>query len=79
MQTVIRKWGNSAVAIIPEDALSKAGMSLGDTIEIDAKKGVIQFKQAQPEFTLVQLLGASPEETFQVDDEGREWLYDNSI
>lgn len=79
MQTIIRKWGNSAGAIIPAAALSKAGMSLGDTVEIDAEKGIIRFKQAQPEFSLEQLLDASPEASFQVDDEDREWLQESPV
>ena len=79
MQTIIRKWGNSASAIIPAAALSKAGMNLGDTIEIDAEKGVIRFKQAEPEYSLDQLLDASPEKSLQVDDEDREWLQDSPV
>lgn len=79
MQTNIRKWGNSAGAIIPAGALAKAGISLGDTVELDVREGEITLKQASPKFTLEELLKASPEGTFEVTEEDREWLHDKPV
>ncbi len=79
MQTNIRKWGNSAGAIIPAGALVKAGISLGDTVELDVREGQITLKQASPKFTLDELLQASPEGAFDVSEEDREWLHDKPL
>ena len=76
MQTNIRKWGNSAGVIIPAGALAKAGISLGDTVELDVREGKITLKQASPKFTLDELLRASSEDAFEVTEEDREWLHD---
>lgn len=79
MQTNIRKWGNSAGAIIPAVALAKAGISLGDTVELNVREGQITLKQASPKFTLEELLQASPEGAFEVTEEDREWLNDKPV
>ena len=79
MQTNIRKWGNSAGAIIPAGALTKAGISLGDTVELDVREGAITLKQASPKYTLAKLLEMSPSSAMELDDEDREWLYENAV
>lgn len=79
MHTNIRKWGNSAGAIIPAGALAKAGISLGDTVELDVREGEIILKHTSPKYTLDQLLKASPQGTFDISDEDREWLHDEPV
>ncbi|WP_202305588.1 AbrB/MazE/SpoVT family DNA-binding domain-containing protein [Dryocola clanedunensis] len=74
MKTLIRKWGNSAGAIIPVAVLDRAGMKLGDKVEIEAVEGGILLRAAKPVYTLEQLLAQSPEGSFELDDEDREWL-----
>lgn len=79
MQTNIRKWGNSAGAIIPAAALAQAGIAMGDAVEVIVKAGQITFKQAAPEYTLDQLLSASPRGSFDLDEHDREWLQDSPV
>ena len=79
MQTNIRKWGNSAGAIIPTGALAKAGISLGDTVELDVREGEIILKHATPKYTLDQLLNESPKGSFEINDEDREWLHKTPV
>ncbi|RLA43758.1 MAG: AbrB family transcriptional regulator [Gammaproteobacteria bacterium] len=79
MRTNIRKWGNSAGTVIPARALAKAGFSLGDTVEIIAVDGQIVIKQATPKYNLDDLLASSPRKAFELDDEDRAWLYDESV
>ena len=79
MHTNIRKWGNSAGTIIPAPALAKAGLKLGDTVNVEASEGQIIIKQATPSYTLAELLKATSEESIQVDDSDREWLHDSPV
>ncbi len=79
MQTNIRKWGNSAGAIIPAAALAKAGINLGDTVEVDVRDGQITLKQASPKYTLEQLLESSPKELVDINDEDRVWLHSSPV
>ena len=79
MQTNIRKWGNSAGAIIPAGALKKSGIRLGDTVELDVREGQITLKQTSPKYTLNQLLELSPESAVDIDDSDREWLHEASV
>ena len=74
MKTLIRKWGNSAGAIIPAAVLEQAGMRLGDKVEIEAIEGGIMLRAAKPVYTLDELLAQSPEGSFESGDEDREWL-----
>ncbi|MCT4715622.1 AbrB/MazE/SpoVT family DNA-binding domain-containing protein [Enterobacteriaceae bacterium H18W14] len=74
MKTLIRKWGNSAGAIIPAAVLEQAGMKLGDKVDIEAVEGGILLRAAKPVYTLDELLARSPEGSFELDDEDREWL-----
>jgi len=71
MQSTIRKWGNSAGAIIPVSVLSEAKLSLGDVVDLDIKDGEITLKRAVPEYSLEQLLKSSPKGSFEMDAEGR--------
>lgn len=74
MKTLIRKWGNSAGVIIPAAVLEQAGMRLGDKVEIEAIEGGIMLRAAKPVYTLDELLAQSPEGSFELSDEDREWL-----
>ena len=79
MRTNIRKWGNSAGAIIPAGALAKAGISLGDTVELEVQDGQITLKQASPKYSLEDLLKASPTEAFALDEQDKKWLQDSPL
>lgn len=74
MQTNIRKWGNSAGAIIPAAALAKAGIALGDSVEVIAEDGQITIKSGTPEYTLDALLEATPAEAVERSEEDNAWL-----
>lgn len=74
MQTSIRKWGNSAGAIIPASILKKAGLEMNDQLEIEVVDGRIVLRPAAPSYTLADLLKASPEGALMMDAEDRQWL-----
>ena len=74
MQTNIRKWGNSAGAIIPAAALTKAGIALGDSVEVIAEDGQITIKSKTPEYSLEALLEATPAEVVERSEEDTAWL-----
>lgn len=74
MQTSIRKWGNSAGAIIPAAILKKAGLEMNDQLEIEVVDGRIVLWPAAPSYTLADLLKASPEGALMMDAEDRQWL-----
>ncbi len=79
MHTNIRKWGNSAGTIIPAPALAKAGLKLGDMVNVEASEGQIIIKQATPSYTLADLLKATPEKSIALNEEDREWLRDSPV
>jgi antitoxin component of MazEF toxin-antitoxin module len=79
MQTNIRKWGNSAGAIIPAAALAKAGIALGDSVDVVAEDGQITIKSKSPEYTLEALLDATPAKATTLSKEDREWLDMKSV
>ena len=74
MQTNIRKWGNSAGAILPANALAKAGIKLGDSVDVVAESGQIIIKSASPEYTLDELLDATPASAVRLSKEDKAWL-----
>lgn len=74
MQTSIRKWGNSAGAIIPAAILKKAGLEMNDQLEIEVVDGRIVLRPAAPSYTLADLLKASPKGALMMDAEDRQWL-----
>ena len=74
VKTLIRKWGNSAGVIIPAAVLEQAGMRMGDKVDIETIEGGIMLRVAKPVYTLNELLAQSPEGSFELDDEDREWL-----
>ncbi|HDS1208405.1 TPA: AbrB/MazE/SpoVT family DNA-binding domain-containing protein [Shewanella algae] len=74
MQTSIKKWGNSAGAIIPAAVLKKAGFGMGDPVEIEVVKGRIVMSSAAPTFSLDELLSVSPKGAFELDSEDAQWL-----
>ena len=79
MHTNIRKWGNSAGTIIPAPALAKAGLKLGDMVNVEASEGQIIIKQATPSYTLADLLKATLEKSIALNEEDREWLRDSPV
>ncbi len=74
MQTHIRKWGNSSGVLIPAAALSSAGLKVGDTMDVEVRNGTIVLLPATPEYTLSDLLKASPEGSFAKTEEDQAWL-----
>lgn len=74
MQTNIRKWGNSAGAIIPSAALAKAGFEIGDKVEVEAIEGQIVVRSVTPNYTLDELLAATPASSIELNNEDRAWL-----
>jgi antitoxin component of MazEF toxin-antitoxin module len=56
MRTNIRKWGNSAGAIIPAAALARSGLKLGESVDIIAEEGKITIKTHTPEYSLDEVL-----------------------
>ena len=60
MKTNIRKWGNSAGAIIPVPMLDAAGIALGDKVNIEAKAGKLVMTLVDEPMTLENLLADSP-------------------
>lgn len=78
MQTSIRKWGDSAVVIIPAAILEKAGVTLNDTLEVDVTNGCIVLCRPEVRYTLAELLNASPAEAVVISEEDRQWLEDKA-
>lgn len=79
MQTNIRKWGNSAGAIIPAPVLAEAGLRVGDAIQIEVVDGTIVIRQAAPVYRLEDLLEATPSDKLALDDEDKQWLHDAPV
>jgi antitoxin component of MazEF toxin-antitoxin module len=79
MQTSIRKWGNSAGAIIPAAILKKAGFELDDKVDVDVIDGRVVLSHVTPSYTLEQLLGSSPINSLALDDADRAWLDDAPV
>ena len=63
METVIRKWGNSAAVRLPSSAMKSASFDMEQPVLITATKGRIVIEPAtQVEFQLGDLLaGVTPE------------------
>lgn len=79
MHSTIRKWGNSAGAIIPAAALAKSGLHLNENVEVEAVEGQIIIKQSTPTYSLDELLKATPPGAIELDDSDREWLHDSPV
>lgn len=79
MQTSIRKWGNSAGTILPAATLKKAGLSIGDPLEIEVENGTIVMRAAKPEYTLESLLAATPPGAIEKSEEDMAWLGDKPV
>ncbi len=82
MNIVIRKWGNSAGAIFPAVALAKAGIGLGDQLEMEVKDGLITLKPVKdkvPEYSLGELLKGASAEDFALSEEDVDWLRDGDV
>lgn len=79
MQTNIRKWGNSAGAVLPASALKKAGLAIGDALEIEVRGEEIVMRPAKAKYTLAELLAATPSGAVEKSDEDREWLESDPV
>ncbi|MDP3008209.1 MAG: AbrB/MazE/SpoVT family DNA-binding domain-containing protein [Methylococcales bacterium] len=44
METNIRKWGNSAGVVIPQNVLKECNLNIGDAVDITIDNGVIIIK-----------------------------------
>ncbi len=74
MQTNIRKWGNSAGTTLPAALLKKAGLQIGDVVELEVRGDEIVIKPAAPRYTLEQLLSVSDADAFARTEEDAAWL-----
>jgi antitoxin MazE len=63
METVIRKWGNSAAVRLPSSAMKSAAFDMEQAVRITATKGSIVIEPVtQVEFRLEDLLaGVTPD------------------
>ena len=63
METVIRKWGNSAAVRLPSSAIKSAAFDMAQPVRITATKGRIVIEPVtQVEFRLEDLLaGVTPD------------------
>ncbi|MFK0574115.1 AbrB/MazE/SpoVT family DNA-binding domain-containing protein [Endozoicomonas sp.] len=78
MQTEIKKWGNSAAVRLPAKVLAMAGLEVESSIEILVINGEIILKPVRQdeEYSLEDLLSASPDKSFDLDDDDKRWLND---
>lgn len=72
MQTIIRKWGNSAGAIIPASVMRKAGLGMGERLDIDVVDGQVILKRLP--YDLASLLDNCPTDAMILDKDDHEWL-----
>ncbi len=73
MLAEIQKWGNSAGIRINKTLLGQINVSIGDAVDIDAVEGGILIKPRK-ELTLEELLANSPDGSFAILPEDKEWL-----
>lgn len=71
---ILRKQGKSVGTIIPLSALSLAGFSLGDKLEIEASDGRIILTKAIPSYSLEQLLEGVTAAMISQDQEDLNWI-----
>ncbi len=63
METVVRKWGNSAAVRIPAAVLEAAGMAMEQAIAIREEQGrIVIEKMALPSYDLATLAQGIPDE-----------------
>lgn len=55
MRTKIGKWGNSAAARLPREALDAAGISAGAEVDVTARSGVIELRMPTRRKTIEEL------------------------
>jgi antitoxin component of MazEF toxin-antitoxin module len=79
LRSNIRKWGNSSGAIIPAAALARSGLKLGESVDIIAEQGRITIKSHTPEYSLDDLLAATPVSAVKLTDEDKEWLGESPV
>ena len=74
MQTNIRKWGNSAGALLPMALLKKIGLDIGDTLDIEVRGKEIVMTISKPDYTLAELLAATSAKAICKTEEDHNWL-----
>lgn len=60
MKLKIQMWGKSAAIRIPNELMSDAGLSIGDTVEVKDMRGVLTLETIKPKYTLEELLAEMP-------------------
>lgn len=59
----VSKWGNSAAVRLPARALERAGLAVGDAVEVIARDEAILIRRRRPRVTMDELLaGFDPAE-----------------
>ena len=56
--TRVSKWGNSAGVRLPARALERAGLSVGDAVEVIARDEAILIRRRRPRVSMDELLAA---------------------
>lgn len=65
MQTVVKKWGNSASVRIPAPVMAAVAIEMHQTVDVRAEDGRIVIEPVRaPLYDLVDLLAAMTPETF---------------
>ncbi|WP_448216119.1 AbrB/MazE/SpoVT family DNA-binding domain-containing protein [Endozoicomonas sp. 2B-B] len=77
----IKKWGNSLAVRIPAKALSISGLGEGSWLEVNSLKGEILLKESKPKvkYTLEQMFDGYDENSFEPNQEDREWMNDGPV
>ncbi|MBV9756399.1 MAG: AbrB/MazE/SpoVT family DNA-binding domain-containing protein [Alphaproteobacteria bacterium] len=52
----VAKWGNSAAVRLPVRALERAGLAVGDAVEVVAREDAILLRRRRPRVALDELL-----------------------
>ena len=76
-RVILGKWGANLAVRLPRDIAQTAGFTSGTSVQVEARRGEVVIRSAQPRYTLDELLeGVTPEamrHAFQWgDDVGRE-------
>ncbi len=58
METILKKWGNSAAVRIPSSVLQAAKLKLNEKLEIHEESGRIIIASAKKTYSLEELLSA---------------------
>ena len=70
----IRQSGGANIISIPKAIVKTLGLHVGSKLELSIVEQNIVLTPIEEELTLEELLANSPQETFSLLDEDREWL-----